>query len=69
MCFKVRCLGKVIMIDGSEKAIVKAAFELQNSRVLEGTVREKSLYYSKDCTLYILSLFYFVLLSFLLLFF
>ena len=64
LCFKVRCLGRVIIIDGSEKAIVKAAFEIQNSRVLEGAVREKSLCTSKDCILCILCLFYFVFLSF-----
>ena len=64
LCFKVRCLGRVIIIDGSEKAIVKAAFEIQNSRVLEDAVREKSLCTSKDC---ILHLFYFVFLSFFLL--
>ena len=45
LCFKVRCLGRVIIIDGSEKAIVKAAFELKNSRVLEGAVREKFIYF------------------------
>ena len=67
LCFKVRCLGRVIIIDGSEKAIVKAAFEVQNSRVLEGEVREKSLSTSKNCTLCILCLFYFVFLSFFLL--
>ena len=67
LCFKVQCLGRVIMIDGSEKAIVKAAFELQNSRVLEGAVREKSLCNSKDFILCILCLFYFVFLSFFLL--
>ena len=64
LCFKVRCLGRVIIIDGSEKAIVKAAFEIQNSRVLEGAVREKSLCTSKDCILCMLCLFYFVFLSF-----
>ena len=64
LCFKVRCLGRVIIIDGSEKAIVKAAFELKNSRVLEGAVREKSLCTSKDCILCMLCLFYFVFLSF-----
>ena len=64
LCFRVRCLGRVIIIDGSEKAIVKAAFEIQNSRVLEGAVREKSLCTSKDCILCILCLFYFVFLSF-----
>ena len=66
LCFKVQCLGRVIMIDGSEKAIVKVAFELQNSRVLEGAVREKSMCNSKDC---ILCLFYFVFLSFFFFFF
>ena len=64
LCFKVQCLGRVIMIDGSVKAIVKAAFELQNLRVLEGAVREKSMCNSKDC---ILCLFYFVFLAFFLL--
>ena len=64
LCFKVRCLGRVNIIDGSEKAIVKAAFELKNSRVLEGAVREKSLCTSKDCILCMLCLFYFVFLSF-----
>ena len=69
LCFKVRCLGRVIIIDGSEKAIVKAAFEIQNLRVLEGAVREKSLCTSKDCILCILCLFYFVFPSFFLLLF